>query len=736
MNMPRVFMPASPVWPAGLGLLGMVVIGLLSWLHDTQHRAMHESSRQLAELRQARIELTQGFLQISLAGKPEAPFNRDDGQALLRQSIDTFVRTLTSLHMQGGPEAENFRRSVEAFRQRLNDWRNTPTPEGRALVALRIAFADLERSTHRLDAQGHRHLATLIANNDRVYAWSLAGSLLVLGLIVGIVLYSARRERLAAAEQARLERARGDSEARFARLFQEAPLPLCLVDSNGALRTRNRRFDQTFGYDHDELRNLDDWWPLAYPDTAYRNLMQDMWRAAVTEAARSGTDIAPTECRVTCKDGHERVMLISGIPLGEDFLATFFDISERKQAEQAQAHALAEQKAARRETERTAAALQESQERLQLLIDHAPAALAMFNRDMRYLAVSQRWLDDYGLGERDILGHSHYDIFPEIPEAWRAVHQRGMAGEIVMADEDRFDRADGSTQWLRWEVRPWHSAGSGIGGIVIFSEDITRLMAARHEILELNAGLERRVVERTAELSAANRELDAFAYAVSHDLRTPLRAMSGFAQALEEDYGERLDGEAKNHLAQIGLASRRMDDLIEGILTLSRSTRGELRRDATDLSALARRCLEELAHQEPQRRVEWTVQPGLTATGDARMLEVVVTNLIGNAWKYSAGRNPAHIRCCAEARDGQPWFCVADDGAGFDPAQAARLFQPFQRLHRQDEFPGLGIGLATVARIVHRHGGEIEARGEVGKGATFCFTLAGGNAAEIPAPTP
>lgn len=737
MNPPSAYTLSSPARPAYLGLVGMLVIGLLSWLHYTQHRVLHESSRQLAELRQARIELTQGFLQVSLADKPESPFSRDEGQALLRQSIDTFERALASLHMQSGPETENFRRSVEAFRPRLNDWRNSARPDVRELVALRIAFADLDRSAHHLDTLGHRHIASLRADSDRVYAWSLAGSLLALGLIAGIVLYSTRREQMAADEQARLERARGDSEARFTRLFHEAPLPLCLVDSTGVLRARNRRFDQTFGFSHDELRYLDDWWPLAYPDPTYRAWVLENWNTAFAEAASQDAGIAPIEYKVTCKGGGERVMLISGISLGEDFLASFFDVTERKQAEQAQAHALAEQKAARlaalnqmedanaarRETERTAAALRESQERLQLLIDHAPAALAMFDRDMRYLAVSQRWRDDYALGERDILGHSHYEIFPEIPETWRAVHQRGMAGEIVMADEDRFDRADGSTQWLRWEMRPWHAQNGGIGGIVIFSEDITRLMAARHEILELNAGLERRVAERTAELSAANRELDAFAYAVSHDLRAPLRAMNGFAQALEEDYGERLDGEAKNYLAQIGIASRRMGDLIEGILTLSRSTRGELRRDVADLSAMVNRQIEELARHAPQRRVEWTVQPDLTADGDARMLEAVVMNLIGNAWNYSARRNPAHIRFFAEERDGQRWFCVADDGAGFDPAHANRLFQPFQRLHRQDEFPGLGIGLATVARIVHRHGGEIEARGEVGKGARFCFTL-------------
>jgi signal transduction histidine kinase len=199
--------------------------------------------------------------------------------------------------------------------------------------------------------------------------------------------------------------------------------------------------------------------------------------------------------------------------------------------------------------------------------------------------------------------------------------------------------------------------------------------------------------------------------------------MSGFSQALVEDYGDKLEGEAKDYLAQIRLASRKMGELIDGILTLSRSTRGEVRRDDVDLSALARERLEERARDAPQGRVAVSVEDGLRVRGDRRMLDAALGNLIDNAWKYSAKADAPSIRVYSEMRDGQCWFCVADNGAGFDMAHAARLFEPFQRLHRQDEFPGLGIGLATVQRIVQRHGGEIEARGATGQGATFCFRL-------------
>ena len=226
-----------------------------------------------------------------------------------------------------------------------------------------------------------------------------------------------------------------------------------------------------------------------------------------------------------------------------------------------------------------------------------------------------------------------------------------------------------------------------------------------------------------AKLEAANKELEAFAYAVSHDLRAPLRALSGFSHALMEDYGPKLTGEAHVFLGQITLASRRMGELIDGLLTLSRSTRGELQWAEVDLSARAELILDEHAKAEPSRLVTWTVEPGLIARCDSRLIEVVLTNLLDNAWKYTGGTAAPKVRFYAEHRGDEQIYCVSDNGAGFDMRHAAKLFQPFQRLHRQDEFPGIGIGLATVQRIVHRHGGRIQATAAPGKGAVFSFSL-------------
>lgn len=257
-------------------------------------------------------------------------------------------------------------------------------------------------------------------------------------------------------------------------------------------------------------------------------------------------------------------------------------------------------------------------------------------------------------------------------------------------------------------------------------EEIVTRKRAADEIEVLNQELSQTV----AQLQGANQELEAFAYSVSHDLRAPLRAMSGFSEALIEDFGDKLEPEARDYLYEIVVGSRHMGLLIDGLLTLSRSTRGELRRDRVDLSVMAARIRSELEKSEQQRRVEWRLEPGLSAWGDARMIEVIMRNLLGNAWKYTGSVAEPIIRVYDQLEAGKHFFCVADNGAGFDMAYAEKLFQPFQRLHRQDEFPGIGIGLATAQRIVHRHGGTIQATGAPHKGATFRFSLPLGEAVE------
>ncbi|MBV1786668.1 PAS domain S-box protein [Marinobacterium sp. D7] len=254
-------------------------------------------------------------------------------------------------------------------------------------------------------------------------------------------------------------------------------------------------------------------------------------------------------------------------------------------------------------------------------------------------------------------------------------------------------------------------------------DDIHERTQAAEEITRLNAELEHRVRERTAELENANRELESFSYSVSHDLRAPLRSIDGFSQALLEDYGHQLDTTAKDYLDRVRNGAQRMGRLIDDMLNLSRVSRMELVRRPLNLSELATEILANLQSAEPQRQVRIDIDQDLLAYGDTRLLQVALENLLGNAWKYTAKQETSEIRFGQMEIDGQPSFFVSDNGAGFDMKYADRLFTPFQRLHDSREFPGTGVGLATVQRVIRRHGGHIWAESEPGKGSIFYFTL-------------
>lgn len=235
--------------------------------------------------------------------------------------------------------------------------------------------------------------------------------------------------------------------------------------------------------------------------------------------------------------------------------------------------------------------------------------------------------------------------------------------------------------------------------------------------------LERRVSERTRELVSANQELEAFSYSVSHDLRGPLDALNGFSYVLLKNYADKLDASGKESLQSIRTAAMRMSELIDDLLNLSRITTSAIHREKVDLSAFARTIMEELCHSAPDRKVDFVAPLTADAYGDARLLRIVMDNLLRNAWKYTSHHDHARIEFGSESQNGKIIYFVRDDGSGFDPRATERLFQPFQRLHSTAEFPGNGIGLATVRRIVQRHGGNVWADGMVEKGATFYFTI-------------
>jgi PAS domain S-box-containing protein len=299
---------------------------------------------------------------------------------------------------------------------------------------------------------------------------------------------------------------------------------------------------------------------------------------------------------------------------------------------------------------------------------------------------------------------------------------------------------DGGLYYDQLTVTPVVGASGEVTHFVGVMNDITQQRAVEEELRCLNARLERTVRDRTAELEAANHELEAFCSSVSHDLRAPLRRIGAWSEVLLGEHTGQLDLPGQQQVQRICSETQRMNQLIEGLLGLSRMSGLEMKREAVNLSALARSIAAELCRQDPDRRAEFVIAEGLEAAGDPTLLHSALRNLLDNAWKFTARRPTAHIEFGAldspgpgepspsAPGDGRPRhrhraFFVRDDGEGFDPRYKGKLFGAFQRLHTVAEFPGLGIGLTTVQRIVHRHGGQVWADGEVGKGATFYFSL-------------
>jgi signal transduction histidine kinase len=315
-----------------------------------------------------------------------------------------------------------------------------------------------------------------------------------------------------------------------------------------------------------------------------------------------------------------------------------------------------------------------------------------------------------------------------VPAALALLYVTGAAGERGYGDRAGLDAV-------------WLIAGTaalclavGAGCVLAITRSDARRRAAEKAVVERDAHdadqharqheqVEELIAERIAELQAANEQLEAFSYSVAHDLRAPLRSITSFSQALQDDHADQLDPGGLEYLTHIRRAAQRMGHLIDDLLNLSRVTRAQLRRERVDLSALARTVIARLRFIQPERDVEVIIEDGLIAHADPRLVDIVLTNLLGNAWKFTGKRARARIELAAIPGESPATYVVRDNGVGFDPAQAGRLFGVFQRLHPAHEFEGTGIGLATAQRLIHRHGGKVWAEGEVDRGASLYFTL-------------
>jgi len=316
--------------------------------------------------------------------------------------------------------------------------------------------------------------------------------------------------------------------------------------------------------------------------------------------------------------------------------------------------------------------------------------------------------DALGYGSEELLSRPMLDfVHPDDIAVTLAQRERLAAGAPAVSFENRFRCKDGSYRWLSWVSGP-DSAGT----MYSMARDVTEARRMQEEL----AGAKDAADE-------VNRELESFSYSVAHDLRAPLRSIDGFSQALLEDCAEKLGADGKKYISFIRESAQHMAQLIDDLLGLSRITRSQLHREDVDISALAHAASTRIARSQPKRRVGVVIEDGLKGVGDPRLIAVLFDNLFGNAWKFTGKRDDGRIEFGATSEDGHPVYFVRDNGAGFDMAFVEKLFGVFQRLHSASEFEGTGVGLATVQRVVRRHGGRVWAEGDVDHGATFYFTL-------------
>lgn len=362
--------------------------------------------------------------------------------------------------------------------------------------------------------------------------------------------------------------------------------------------------------------------------------------------------------------------------------------------------------------------LRASENLLRDFVRHAPAAIAMLDKNLCYLQTSDRWLKDYGLDGEELTGRSHYEVFPDQPERWKEIHQKALRGSVEACSEDPFPRADGRCEWLQWEVRPWYDAYGMVGGVIFFTQVIT-------ERKEMELKLE----TKRNELQRSNKDLEQFAYAASHDLQEPLRAVSGCAQLLRDRYEENLDSMGVELIGHVVEGAERMKNLISDLLTYSRVNNGDPFTNV-DTGQVMEEVLALLRDSIAESGATVRHDQLPMVTGAYSQLRQLFQNLIGNAIKYRADR-PLEIDIRVAEHDSRHWrFSFADNGIGIEPRHLSRIFGIFQRLHTRVEYPGTGIGLALCQKIVTRHGGKIWVDSALGRGATFKFTMLKGESHE------
>jgi len=491
----------------------------------------------------------------------------------------------------------------------------------------------------------------------------------------------------------RVEQKLRESEAKFSKAFQAAPALISISTlPQGRYLDANEEFARVLGFERDEI-------------VGRTSLELGIWetpddRELMIRMLRENRKVRDFETRLRGKSGALITGLLSmeiiEVESEQCLLTITRDISDLRKAEE----------------ERT---------RLAFIVESSDDAIIGKTLEGTITSWNRGAERIYGFTAPEAKGR-HISMLapPQVPDEIPQILEQLRRGESIERLETVRVRKDGKLIPVSLTISPIRDERDRIVGASTIARDISERKQAEQEIVRLNAAL----AARAAELETANRDLEAFNYSVAHDLRQPLTVINSYCQAIDTACGGQLQQECREYLRGVYEGALRMNRLIEALLEFSRLAHAELRREPVDLSALAHEVADELALAEPERRVEFRISDAVLAEGDANLLRVVLYNLLGNAWKYTGRCEAAVIEFGRQDGDGVPAYFVRDNGTGFDEAYADRLFVPFQRLPGAEEFRGFGIGLAAVVRIVQRHGGRVWAKGEPGRGATFCFTLA------------
>jgi PAS domain S-box-containing protein len=478
--------------------------------------------------------------------------------------------------------------------------------------------------------------------------------------------------------------------------FFDLPIGLlCVADEDGCFKKVSRGWLNTLGYTEADMlaMQLDE---LVHPDDLERTLDE-------LEVNRHGSPTFQFENRCRHKNGTYRTLQWSTSPRPSDgaIFAMAWDVTEKLAAEER---------------------LRASSAFIHSLVASSPLAIVALDDTgeiQTWNPAAERIL---GRSPAEAVGRHLEDLLQGTSRTISQLKEL-LTKKEPFTDFEAFIKRRGVRVDLSVSLSLVYDGHGKRTGLMAILNDISDRKQSERALRELNKTLERRVTERTIELTSANKELEAFCFSVSHDLRGPLRSIDGFSRAVLEDYADKLDDQGQDYLNRVRAATQRLGSLIDSLLALTRLTRSAITIEEVDLSAIVAETLAEYADAHPERNVKVHVRAGAIASGDPRLLRLVMENLLENAWKFTARTPEAEIRFWAEDVDGETVYRVSDNGVGFDMKYVRKLFMPFERLHPSPVYPGNGIGLATVERVVARHGGRVWAEGAEGKGATFSFTL-------------